>query len=138
MNKIFLIVPSYRLNWESQLADAGAPRNGRVERLGPQAATNMQAWQDEINSCKADAQRANSVLCLWVCFRKDQPFLRKRKWPWKDSLRGLSHTQTKALLWCNDWSGKSSKMIIFPAPVNGRHKWFGHCMTLSYSLIKKW
>lgn len=62
---------------------------------------------------KAGALWARSALCLGGHFRKAWQTLRKRKWPWKDSLRGFSETQTKAQLWCNDWRGKSSEIINF-------------------------
>lgn len=40
----------------------------------------------------------------------------------KRSPERLSQTQTKATLWCNDWRGKSSRMIIFLPPwVEGKN-----------------
>lgn len=64
-------------------------------QLGPWVATSTQAWQDDICSWIAVAQGTCSALGLWACFRKDQQFLRKTKWLWKNSLRGLSQTETK-------------------------------------------
>lgn len=76
-------------------------------------AASTQVCQGESCLGKADAQRTPSALCLWGHVINDSPLIRKRKWPWKDFLRGFRQTQTKALLSCNDWSGKSSEMIIF-------------------------
>lgn len=89
-------------------------RSGRVGgKIWCGAAVSTQVWQGDGHSSQADAQRPCSTLCFWGHARKDLPFLRKIKWPGNDSLRRFYQAQTKALFWCNDYSGKSFEMVIF-------------------------
>lgn len=90
-------------------------------QLGPWLATSTQAWRDDICSWTAVAQGTHSALGLRVCFRKDQQFLRKTKWLWKNFLRDLSQTEMKHLLWSRlKW--KVLQDYYYTVHVNRRHK----------------